>query len=328
MRYYLGIDVGGTKSHALVVDENGYAVGFGQGGAGNPTGKGYAGLSQVLQTIVTDALRQAEIAPAQIAGIGMGVGGYDWPSQREVTLATLTPIGMNAPAEVVNDAALGIWAGTDEGWGVSVVSGTGCNCRGRNREGREGRMTGYGIYMAEAAGAVEILFMAFRAIGLDVTRRGPATALTQAFVEYAGARDPEHMLELLTTQLGRFSAGGGSPLVFSVAAQGDPVAQEIIVWAGRELGSMVCGVVRQIDMAAEEFQVVMVGSTFNGSPVLAQMMQETVLAVAPRARFVRLTVPPVVGAALLGMEQGGLTPFALRPNVIASTRMLMESLAR
>ena len=34
MRYFLGVDIGATKSHALIVAENGRAVGFGQGGSG------------------------------------------------------------------------------------------------------------------------------------------------------------------------------------------------------------------------------------------------------------------------------------------------------
>lgn len=29
--YYLGVDVGGTKTHALVVDADGQVVGFGEG---------------------------------------------------------------------------------------------------------------------------------------------------------------------------------------------------------------------------------------------------------------------------------------------------------
>lgn len=33
MRYYLGVDVGSSKTHALIVDEGGNCVGFGKGGA-------------------------------------------------------------------------------------------------------------------------------------------------------------------------------------------------------------------------------------------------------------------------------------------------------
>ena len=49
MRYYLGVDIGGTKSHALLSDEDGNALGFAEAGPGNHEVVGYAGLRQVLE---------------------------------------------------------------------------------------------------------------------------------------------------------------------------------------------------------------------------------------------------------------------------------------
>jgi hypothetical protein len=50
----------------------------------------------------------------------------------------------------------------------------------------------------------------------------------------------------------------------------------------------------------------MIGSMFDGGPVLIDAMRRKVHALAPGARFLRLACPPVVGAALLAMEQAGL----------------------
>ena len=56
------------------------------------------------------------------------------------------------------------------------------------------------------------------------------------------------------------------------------------------------------------FDVVLVGSMFEGGPLLVDPMRETIQQLAPEARLVRLSVPPVVGALLLGMQAGGLQP--------------------
>ena len=56
------------------------------------------------------------------------------------------------------------------------------------------------------------------------TRRGPATALTEAFIELVGAADPADLLEGLSQE--RYELAAAAPLVFQVAAGGDPVAQE------------------------------------------------------------------------------------------------------
>ena len=127
--------------------------------------------------------------------------------------------------EIVNDTIPGLVAGARDGWGVVVISGTGCNCRGWDRQHkREGRVTGYGFYLGEYAGSSELVARAMQLVGYEWTRRGPQTALTQAFIKHAGARDLTDLLEGYTER--HYSVGAeAAPLVFQVAAQGDAVAR-------------------------------------------------------------------------------------------------------
>ncbi len=315
-RYFLGADVGSTKTHVLIADDQGHAVGFGSAGPGNHETVGYDGLVAALAAAADQALAAARIPKDQIAGAGFGVAGFDWPSEKADTLKAISALGLSASVEAVNDTILGLLAGTAEGWGVAVVSGTGCNCRGWTRDRkREGMVTGTG-WMGEGAGASELMEKAVHALAHEWTRRGPATRLTPVMVKFAGARDLSDLLEGLIN--GRYRLGASAaPLVFDVAAAGDPVALDLIRWAGRELGELANAVIRQLRFEALTFDVVMVGSMFNGSALLIESMQETIRAVAPHARLVRLIVPPVVGAVLLGMEQ------VLRP-----TPAIRETLAR
>ena len=317
-RYILGGDVGATKTHVLISDEDGRVLGFGQAGPGNHEAVGYAGLTDALQRASEQALAQACLSLDGIAGAGFGIGGYDWPSERETTRQAIRAIGLDAPFDVVNDTIIGLLAGSSEGWGIAVVAGTGCNCWGWDREHRRiGRMTGMGRWMAEAAGAGELVEEAIRMVARDWSRRGPATRLTQAFGELVGAKDAEDLLEGITQE--RYLTGAESaPLVFQVAARGDAVARRLIEWAGEELGSLASGVIRQIGLEACEFQVVLVGSLYDGHPLLTDTMRKTVHAIAPGARFVRLTVPPVVGGVLLGMEAIGLDRRGVRERLTES----------
>ena len=321
-RYFLGVDVGATKTHALIAEENGQVCGFGEAGPGNHEGVGYDGLAAALRTATEQALARAGLSIAQIAGAGFGVAGYDWPSEREPTLRAIRTLGLNVPFEAVNDTIIGLLAGAPEGWGIAVVAGTGCNCWGWDRYHRRiGRVTGMGWPMAEAAGAGELVAEAIRCVARDWSLRGPSTRLTQAFVELVGAWDAEDLLEGITQER-CFISADAAPLVFRAAAQGDPVAQQLIEWAGRELGSLTIGVIRQLGMQSLEFDVVLVGSLYDGGPLLTDTMRQTVHAVAPGARFVRLTAPPVVGGVLLGMEQAGLNGRAVRERLIETTQAL------
>ena len=82
-----------------------------------------------------------------------------------------------------------------------------------------------------------------QAVALAWTQRGPTTRLTEAFIDLTGATDVMDLLEGLALERYRLSAAA-APIVFQVAAEGDEVAQEIIHWAGHELGSLAIGVIR------------------------------------------------------------------------------------
>ena len=316
--YFLGIDIGGTKSQALIADQTGRAVGLGEGGPGNHEDVGYEGLTETLNQITARALTAAGLTKGQIAGAGFGVAGYDWPSQREPTLAAIQTLGLsNTPLELVNDTIIGLLAGAPEGWGLGVVAGTRCNCWGWDPQRRVGRMTGLGARMGEVAGGFELVDKAIEAIALAWTRRGPQTELTQRFAAWVGAQDAADLLEGLTLATYRLDASA-APLVFQTAAEGDPVAMELILWAGRGLGSLAIGVIRQLGLETRAFKVILIGSFYDGSPVLIETMRQTIQVVAPDANLVRLTVPPVVGGVLLGMEQAGLNPSVVYDELIQS----------
>ena len=303
MKYFLGVDVGGTKSHALIADENGQVIGFGRGGPGNWEGVGYPGLQAVLATITAQAFDMAGIERAQIAGAGFGIAGFDWPSQRQPHLEVIQTLGLNCPVELFNDAALGIPAGTQEGWGVSIVSGTGCNGRGWNADhSREGRAVGgHGHWSDEAAGGFDVMLRAMRAISFEWTQRGPATALTPAFLQKHGAPNLGEFIEGVYLDHYNFDVSD-IMLVFEIAHQGDPAALNVMRWAGDQLGQIACGVIRQIGLENEAFEVVQIGSLYDGHPLISEQMRQSIQQTAPQVQLVRLAVPPVVCGVLLGME--------------------------
>jgi N-acetylglucosamine kinase-like BadF-type ATPase len=298
--YFLGVDVGATKTHALLAEASGTVVGFGEAGSGNPFHVGDDGLFRAIASAVEQALQSARVSKAGIRGAGFGIAGYNWPSEHPALSRTVQALGLSAPVHIVNDAIIGLLAGTPAGWGIGLVAGTHCNCRGWDRERREGRVIGF--KMGEAAGAKALVQQAVYAVARHYTCRGPETGLTAAFVGAAGARGVDDLLEGLTS--GRYAlTASAAPIVFAEAERGDPVAGELIRWAGRELGSLATGVVRQLGLEAAAFDLVLIGSLFRGGPRLIQAVEKAVRPVAAHARLVRLKAPPVVGGVLLAMEQ-------------------------
>lgn len=322
-QFILGADVGGTKTHVLIADEQGRALGFGHAGPGNHDAVGYTGLRRALAAALAQALQQAGLRASQVSAAGWGIAGFDWPSQLPDHQAALAPLGVAGPSEIVNDTVVGLLAGAPAGWGVGLVAGTGCNCWGMDRQQRLGRAIGRGRLVGEAAGAVDLVQRAIKAIGDEWAQRGPATRLTPAFLEWVGAETTLAFLEGLTCE--RYVVDGAAArLVFGVAAAGDAAALDCIRWAGRSLAQLSHGVIRQLQFEALEFDVVLIGSLFDGGPLLMEAVRNGLQALAPGARLARLEAPPVIGGVLLGMRQLGLDVAANREQLLASTGELLR----
>jgi N-acetylglucosamine kinase-like BadF-type ATPase len=323
LRYFLGVDVGATKTHALIADEAGDVVSYGATGPGNHEVVGYAGLRRALHDAIGQALKASELSLTRIVGAGFGVAGYDWHSELADTQREIDALGLTCPMKVVNDTVIALAAGASQGWGVVVIAGTGTNARGRDRQGREGRVTGNGIACGEFGGGGEMVWKAVHAVCHAWTRCGPETQLTQAFMQQSGAPDAESFIEGMV--LGTYHPNASwAPLIFQVAEAGDAVAHEVIAWTARELGGSAIGVIRQLDLQQERFDVVMAGSIFKGGDLYIEPLREAIQQEAPGARLVRLDAPPVVGGLLLGMEAAGFDGYPLRQRLIDTARALME----
>ena len=323
MRYFLGIDVGSSKTHALIVDETGRCVGFGKSSGGNHQGVGYPGLTRVLQESFARAREASGVGAASIVAAGFGVAGYDFPSDRASHLQAIASLGLSCPLEVVNDGMNGLLAGARRGIGVNVTAGSSNNCRGRNRAGKIGRIVGNGPTFGEYGGAIEIVERGLQMVSYAWIRRIPPTALTQIYMEALGAKNEMDLMEGLSNHQYRLFAYLAVKVI-EAARQGDAAACEVVKSAGEELGWLAVSVARQIEMQAEEVEVIQSGSVFEAGELITTPMRAIVLEHCPRAKLIRLDGPPVVGAVILGMEQVGFDGYAVRDTMIRTAKEMVS----
>jgi N-acetylglucosamine kinase-like BadF-type ATPase len=326
MKYFLGIDVGSSKTHAMIVDESGQCLGFGRSGAGNHQGVGYDGLGAVLKESFEQAREMAGVSAQQIAGAGFGVAGYDFLSDRAGHLQAIATLGLACPVDVVNDGVNGLLAGATGGIGVNVTSGSSNNCRGRNQYGKEGRIVGNGTLVGEYGGGIEITYKALQMVNYAWIKRIPPTALTQVFLDATGARSEIDFLEGLFNDKYELY-----PLmaveVIKIARAGDAAAREVMQWAGEELGWLAVAVARQIEMENEAVEIIQSGSVFEAGEIIMAPMRAIVMEYLPKAKLIRLKGPPVVGAVILGMEQSHFDGYAVREKMINSAMAGSQSAA-
>jgi N-acetylglucosamine kinase-like BadF-type ATPase len=305
MTVVLGVDGGGSKTHAAVCDENGTLVGWGTAGPSNWETVGLRGAADSIGDAIDRALAGTDVRRRDIATAVFGLAGVDWPSDVTRLDAAFEPLGLGGKPILLNDSFIALRAGVAAPWGIVVIAGTGTVAAGRNREGRTARTLGLGRVLGDEGSASDVAEAAVRAVARAYTGRGPATSLSEGLCRLRGAGSVVQLLE-------EYSRGGepeinAAPIVLDHAARGDAVAAQIVEWAGAELGAAAATVARNLDMLDEPFELVLAGGLFHGA---SDMLEKAIARQLPSALLTRLEAPPVTGALLTALESRGDRPTA------------------
>ncbi len=288
--YAVGIDVGGTKTHlrafaggADVVDDVRSSTGW------RPHDPGAA--ADWLAGLIADAL------PSPLRPSALAVGGHACETPRQCAgIRAALQERLGVPALVVGDAELLVpAAGLDKG--VGLVGGTGSVAVGRLPDGGPVQVGGWGAVLGDEGGAAGLVREAARAVWAahdrgeepDALAAGLITAFEVAEVPALGAA-----LEAATDVSAEW--GRHSPVVFTAAEAGSPLARAVIAEGGRALAALVVRLARR-GVAVDD--VVVAGGTVLAQPALYEAFTSALAEALPGARPHPLRVPPVEGAVAL-----------------------------
>ena len=95
-----------------------------------------------------------------------------------------------------------------------------------------------------------------------------------------------------------------APMVFEAAGAGDAVARGIVDWLADEAVLLARSAIRHLRLARLELDVVLSGGIFRTmDSSFHERVRGGILRFAPQATVLPLKAPPVVGAALLGLDR-------------------------
>jgi N-acetylglucosamine kinase-like BadF-type ATPase len=221
--------------------------------------------------------------------------------------------GWSRRAAVGNDTFAVLRAGTERGWGVAVVCGSGINCVGVSADGRHARFPALGEITGDWGGGYDVGSAALFAAARGHDGRGPRTTLERAVPAYFGLHLPDELAEAI--HHGRIPARRLielPPVVFAEAAH-DAVAAEIVERLASEIVAMARVALERLDLAREPTEVLLGGGLLqSGDGHLSDAVEEQLRRIAPQAVVRQTASPPIVGAALLGLDALGAAPDAQR----------------
>jgi N-acetylglucosamine kinase-like BadF-type ATPase len=305
-RFLLGIDGGGTKTTALLADQEGRVLGRGVAGASNYQNIGVAAAQAALESAIMAAFVDAALPPAPIAAVCLGLAGVDRPEDHSLFHAWAVGRFSGTRIVIVNDAGPVLAAGTPDGWGVALICGTGSIVYGRSPTGADpsgfrnpkglcgrfsgqalARAGGWGHLLGDEGSGYAIGLAGLRAVLRAYDGRGPQTALTRTILAHWELSTPPELVgRVYREHLQPADIAGLAAVVDEAAAGDDEVARVILQEAGRELALAVSAVVRRLGL-----QGPIPCALAGGVIVKGQVVREMFLSAARRSG---LQLAPVI----------------------------------
>lgn len=314
MAWVVGVDGGGSKCAAVLVDENGKVWGTGLGG---PTHILYNSREAVVESIQT-AFRQA-CAGFTMTGddvmISCGI-----PAELAAALARQEGLGACDPK---GEYELGM-ASVMKSHGILVLTGTGSVIFGSNQEGGYVSMGGQGPLFADEGSGFHIGQLGLRAAFRSHYNARHRTILAQTLPALYGAADLRDLFTLLYQENGK----GARRLIAKAAAgvnaaaeDGDLVAINVLRRAASELALLVPDVVDKLKLHQPDVPMVASGSVALHSAIYWREFCAYAARLAPNLAPLRPRLPPACGAALLGLQKLGV---AWTPALLATMTQSYE----
>jgi N-acetylglucosamine kinase-like BadF-type ATPase len=308
----LAIDGGNSKTDVALISASGNVLARVRGRGSSPHDLGVEGSAALLDGLVAQTAELAGIPDARHCADHAGVylAGVDIPRETEWIKDAIAAKEWAQSLVVENDTLALLRAGTDKPNAVVVVCGAGINCAGVAADGRSVRFASLGRISGDWGGGAalgdEALWWAARA----EDGRGGATVFQTIIPEHFGRPDLSAVIEdLHFGHLDDASLGDLAPQVLRAASElADAVAVRIVRRLAEEVVILAVTALRRLDLLAEPADVVLGGGVLtSGDRLLHELIRDGLAEAAPQA-VIRLTeVPPVVGAALLGMDRLGTT---------------------
>lgn len=303
MRYFLGIDGGGTKTTCAVGDTS-RVLATATAGPGNIVRVGEERARESFLNAVRQACSAAGISPEQVVRTYVGGSGAGRPELAAIVRSILSEI-LPGPIDVVGDMQTALEAAFDTGPGVVVNAGTGSFAYGRNQRGQTLRAGGWGFAIGDEGSAHWIGQESVRFV-LQESERGTdsafiETSFVQGLFKAWGVRS---FLDLAR-------AGNSVPppdfaaLFPAVVTSKDEIARNVLREAGRELARLAEVVIGRLFGEGEAIvPVAMTGGVFRHAELVRQVFYNELRKTDARAQVKTETVDPVEGALRMARRDG------------------------
>lgn len=305
----LAVDGGNSKTDLALVRADGELLAHVRGPLSSPHHIGLEACVDLLDGMLEQAVSSAELVRngARVAEVAaLFLAGVDFPTEERQLQKAVEARDWAATTTVGNDTFAVLRAGTARGWGVAVVCGAGINCVGVAPDGRHLRFPALGAITGDWGGGYDVGVAALSAAARSEDGRGPVTTLEHAVPTHFGLRTPLELAEAIHGgRIAQRRLIELAPVVFGEAER-DQVAAGIVDRLAEEVVALARVAITRLDLGREPVEVLLGGGLLRaGDGRLLGAIEAGLRELGEQIVIHRTSSPPVVGAALFGLDALG-----------------------
>jgi len=291
----LGIDGGGTKTHAIVVDLDGKILATAANGGANWERIGIEAVGKSLDELINSVLSTARISREDIVASTLALAGIDWPEDENLFAPVIQGLGLSGKCALVNDSVAALFAGIPDGIGCVSIAGTGGKTAGSDGERTIQTM---GMELGEGGGAGQLVDMALDAIAQAFHSTAAKTRMYSEIPLEAGFSQPEEFFIAIARGRVRLDESYAR-LIFELANSGDSAAHEVVVHVAKQHARDVNGVASQLKFRDQHMTLIRAGGLHTaGCGVFDNAFESEINRLLGKVNVSVLNIAPVFGAII------------------------------
>ena len=302
MKYYIGVDGGGTKTAFALFDENKNMLETVTGAGSNHENldTSFDGASDIIMAGLNALCEKAGIALSDVSFTLMGLAGIDHEYQYDIMCDMLSKKGL-ANFEVFNDGFIVVKAGASGKSAIGYNCGTGVCCNGIGIDGKRLQLAGLGDFSGDISGGGNIVVEAFRLIYNQLFLGLEKTLITDMVKEKFGFKEREEFLGLIE----KIEGDDGDDYIrvmvasfFEAVKQGDKPATEYCDRMATRGAQLIAALSNELDFGGDEIEVVLSGSInvkLDNKYYLDSLLSKAEALSGKKLKFIKLEAMPVTG---------------------------------
>ncbi len=304
MKYYIGIDGGGTKSTCILVDEQKKQLCECKGGPTNFLHIGAEKAAETIFNLIESCKEKNKVHQNQIESVFIGTTGGGRRVEAQSLEKALRVLAHTKHITYKNmyvesDALVALEGAFNGNPGSILIAGTGSIMYGKDSKDRVYRVGGCGRIIGDEGSAFQLGRKGLISIARHLDGRGESTLMTQFLQRDYKIEFQEDLITEIYSH--NFDIANFSRTVVHAAEQGDLSALKIVQDEINELIEHIRTMHRKITV--QNLEVCFIGSLITTENFFSNTLNLRITEELPDIRLKKAKSSPAFGAVLLGLKR-------------------------